>query len=117
MADGARGQPVVSLDAIIPPALLGRLGQRHYTGGRLIVSLDQESRLTFQNKRVKGVEPSTKPNVSSGDTAISKTGGAKASPFPARRAASGSRQGVAIICRTTAPWRGREPGLLIRVIR
>jgi hypothetical protein len=34
------------------------------------------------NKRVKGVEPSTKPNNSSGNIAISETGGVKASPLP-----------------------------------
>jgi hypothetical protein len=31
---------------------------------------------------VKGVEPSTKPDNSSGNTAISETGGVKASPLP-----------------------------------
>jgi len=34
------------------------------------------------NKRAKGVEPSTKPNNSSGNTTISETGGVKASPLP-----------------------------------
>jgi len=33
-------------------------------------------------KRVKGVEPSTKPDISSGNTAISETGGVKAAPPP-----------------------------------
>jgi hypothetical protein len=35
-----------------------------------------------EGKRVKGVEPSTKPHKSGGNTAISEMGGVKASPLP-----------------------------------
>jgi hypothetical protein len=45
--------PRVSIDALIPPALLGRLGQRHHTRGRRTIPLDQESRVTFQSHAFK----------------------------------------------------------------
>ncbi|MGD0540187.1 MAG: hypothetical protein ABSB33_01590 [Tepidisphaeraceae bacterium] len=35
-----------------------------------------------RQKRAKGVEPSTKPNNSSGNKAILETGGVKAAPLP-----------------------------------